>query len=512
MLVGCLSLTLGDLRDPSDIRRCLASIRATASACSCPQGGPARWVNDSRCACDHGVPAASCDAVIAWSPASGVFAVPGLNKYGFTTLLRDFFGHLARACAAGEHLLYGGFLADGLVAATATPRLFPESFFDLDELNVALRKQRGCERTQVLPQSCATAEQHLPNITRCDRKIDWGHAPLAKFLAKTLPLNFTPAVAAAPSSVAVPATYNAVHFNLDCDWLLYLERRNGTRNRFTKYHHSDHPRAMTNALCGGGDVHINALGTAMAHNYARATASVASELPWLVVTSIGKPGHSAAQWVLDGYLRALPNLTFFRSGTQSRYREINAAAELGLLLGARNFVGLYHSTFSKFAAQRLDQKSNGSVITLICRCTKCCVAGVPSSLIHTATTAGPLEPHKKNIRAGPNIEQNAHTSDAELQLRFATATKAIAGPSNTSQDSVLLPEAVLLCAPVQRDVSTSNDILKMALYTYNFGDYRREIERYRSWDDFHGQDSRGTQVGEVPSIVGLLRMRYVSFV
>ena len=39
---------------------------------------------------------------------------------------------------------------------------------------------------------------------------------------------------------------------------------------------------MTNALCGGGDVHINALGTAMAHNYARATASVASELPWLV--------------------------------------------------------------------------------------------------------------------------------------------------------------------------------------------------------------------------------------
>jgi hypothetical protein len=61
-------------------------------------------------------------------------------------------------------------------------------------------------------------------------------------------------------------------------------------------------------------------------------------------------------------------------------------------------------------------------------------------------------------------------------------------------------------------VSTSNDILKMALYTYNFGDYRREIKRYRSWDDFHGQDSRGTQVGEVPSIVSLLRMRYVSFV
>ena len=379
MLVGCLSLTLGDLRDPSDIRRCLASIRATASACSCPQGGPARWVNDSRCACDHAVPAASCDAVIAWSPASGVFAVPGLDGYGLTTLLRDFFGHLARACAAGEHLLYGGFRADGLTAATATPRLSPESFFDLDELNVALRKQRGCERTQVLPQSCATAEQHLPNITRCDRKIDWGHAPMANLLANTLPLNFTPAVSAAPLSDAVPATYNAVHFNLDCDWLLYLERRNGTRNRFTKYHHRDHPRAMTNALCGGGDVHINALGTAMAHSYARATASVASKLPWLVVTSIGKPGHSAAQWVLDGYLRALPNLTFFRSGTQSRYREINAAAELGLLLGARNFVGLHPSTFSKFAAQRLDQKSNGSVITLICRCTKCCVADVPPS-------------------------------------------------------------------------------------------------------------------------------------
>ena len=73
-----------------------------------------------------------------------MFAVPGLDGYGFTTLLWDFFGHLARACAAGEHLLYGGFRADGLTAATATPRLSPESFFDLDELNVALRKQRGC--------------------------------------------------------------------------------------------------------------------------------------------------------------------------------------------------------------------------------------------------------------------------------------------------------------------------------------------------------------------------------
>jgi len=378
LLGGCLRLTLGDLFDPSDIRRCLSSIRATASACSCPHGGPARWVNDSRCACDHGVPVASCDAAIEWSPASGVFAVPGLDGYGFTTHLRNFFGHLARACAADGHMLYGGFSADGLTAATATLRLSPESFLDLDELNVALRKQRGCERTQVLPQSCATVQQHIPNITRCDRSIDWGHAPMAKLLANTLPLNFTPAVAAAPSSVAVPSNYNAVHFNLDCDWLLYLKRRNGTRNRFTKYVRSHFPDAMTNALCGGGDVHINALGTAMAHIYARATASVASELPWLVVTSIGKPGHSAAQWVLDGYMQALPNLTFFRSGTQSRYREINAAAELGLLLGARNFVGLYHSTFSKFAEQRLKQKSNGSVTTLICKCTQCCVAGVPS--------------------------------------------------------------------------------------------------------------------------------------
>lgn len=94
-------------------------------------------------------------------------------------------------------------------------------------------------------------------------------------------------------------------------------------------------------------------------------------------------------------------------------------------------------------------------------------------------------------------------------LRQGAPASAIAESWQDGND--LLPKDALLCAPAQINLATSNDIL-MALYTYNFGDYRHEIARYHSWDDFHGQDSRGTQAGELPSTVGLLRMWYISVV
>ena len=279
------------------------------------------------------------------------------------------------ACAAGDHLLYGGFVVDCLKDPTKTPRLPLEAFFDIDKLNAGLRAQPGCAWTQVLPRTCAQAGRRLVNATRCDRTIDWGKDAAAVHLATTLPLDLAPAIAAARPSVVAPAVYDAVHFNLDCDWLLYLERRNGTRNRFNGWLKKRSPAGMTEALCGGGDVHINELGSMLAQSYAQMTAKVAADAPWLVVTSIGKPGHTATRWVLERYQRALPSLTFFSSGSRSRYREVNAAAELGVLLGARNFVGLWHSTFSKFAAHRLHRRQNGSVARLICRCLRCCLAG-----------------------------------------------------------------------------------------------------------------------------------------
>ena len=70
-----------------------------------------------------------------------------------------------------------------------------------------------------------------------------------------------------------------------------------------------------------------------------------------------------------------------------------------------------------------------------------------------------------------------------------TPAGAVAEPSQAGDE--LSPEDALLCAPARRNLSFSTGILKMALYTYSFGNYRHEISKYRPWDDFHGQDSHG---------------------
>ena len=70
-----------------------------------------------------------------------------------------------------------------------------------------------------------------------------------------------------------------------------------------------------------------------------------------------------------------------------------------------------------------------------------------------------------------------------------TPAGAVAEPSQAGDE--LSPEDALLCAPARRNLSVSTGILKMALYTYSFGNYRHEISKYRPWDDFHGQDSHG---------------------
>ena len=192
----------GFVVDAAGVASCLASARSVASSCGCAGGGAARWVDDARCACDADAAAESCDAVLAHAPGRGVLVAPGGLQYGFTTALNDFVGHLAAACAAGEHLLYGGFLVDGTAKRETTPALPVEAFFDLDPVNAALRGRGDCARTRVLPASCAA--RHV-NATRCHASMDWGKAPLALDLKQTLPLSLGPAVAAARTRPPPPA-------------------------------------------------------------------------------------------------------------------------------------------------------------------------------------------------------------------------------------------------------------------------------------------------------------------
>lgn len=88
--------------DSAAIDECLSSARATAASCACPRGGPARWVDDERCVCDERLSVDTCGEVIARAPGRGTLVVPGDVHLGFTTLLRDFFGHLASGTAVRE--------------------------------------------------------------------------------------------------------------------------------------------------------------------------------------------------------------------------------------------------------------------------------------------------------------------------------------------------------------------------------------------------------------------------
>ena len=172
-----------------------------------------------------------------------------------------------------------------------------------------------------------------------------------------LPLDFARgATRAAKVDKAQHSLYNAVHFNLDCDWLLYLEKRfktaaTPTRRKFKNW------QLESERLCSrGADASLTAVALRYVGAYVRATQAMGDTLPVLVATSIGKDLHTATQWVLDAYQDALPNFTFFKSGAASPYREVNAAAELSLLLNAESFIGLTQSTFSGFIERRLQRR------------------------------------------------------------------------------------------------------------------------------------------------------------
>ena len=92
----------------------------------------------------------------------------------------------------------------------------------------------------------------------------------------------------------------------------------------------------------------------------------ADRLPILIITAIGKPGHEATQWVVDEFVKRLPEDVVATQGAVAGAvgREVAAAAELGVLRGAAHAVLVTGSTFSE-VAMRWRTQSNQSAPVVV---------------------------------------------------------------------------------------------------------------------------------------------------
>ena len=87
-------------------------------------------------------------------------------------------------------------------------------------------------------------------------------------------------------------------------------------------------------------------------------------LPLIIATSIGKNnGHT--QWILDEFCRLvrteLNASKIWIGSAGAPFREINAAADLGMLLKARDVVLTNQSTFSFYVQSKLQEKGDSKV-------------------------------------------------------------------------------------------------------------------------------------------------------
>ena len=92
----------------------------------------------------------------------------------------------------------------------------------------------------------------------------------------------------------------------------------------------------------------------------------AERMPIVLITSIGKPGHEATQWVVDEFVNRLPGVVVTQGAVAGAGvgREVAAAAELGVLRHAAHAVLVTGSTFSE-VAMRWRAQSNQSAPVVV---------------------------------------------------------------------------------------------------------------------------------------------------
>jgi len=356
----------------ADCSACFKDINRISSPCGpCQSRAVSFDTKSDRCTCSQcKQECLSCHAVLSSSDSRSLLLHPNPPHHlGFTTQLNDVFGHLADACLKEAHLLYGGFKLDAL--NLSSPLVPVDTLFSVEAVNTMLSTHANCSRSRLLPWHCSEGllRSHFTNI-QCTRNIHWTNKKEVKMFApqivQSFPLKLERAYFAVVASKlsTIPAAFNAVHFNLDCDWLLYLERRlarSGNVEFYDRYKKVKELNFSMTYCSQGMDVSIGKVAKKYIQGYVNATRHMGHDLPILLATSIGKTGHTSTSWVLEAYKKNLgPKYVFYESGSSSIHRELNAAAELKLLLAAKKFIGLSLSTFSNLVAQRISVQSEES--------------------------------------------------------------------------------------------------------------------------------------------------------
>ena len=186
--------------------------------------------------------------------------------------------------------------------------------------------------------------------------------------------------------VSVDEPYIAVHFNLDCDWMIWGSGGGHLYRRYVQAHTARETARISRQHCSRPKHHHDPAKFALLNQekgparwavrqlpaYVKAIHDIrrrpgAGQLPILIITAIGKPGHEATQWIVDELLKRLPAGVVATQGAVADAavgREVAAAAELGVLRGAAHAVLVTGSTFSE-VAMRWRTQSNQSAPVVV---------------------------------------------------------------------------------------------------------------------------------------------------
>lgn len=273
---------------------------------------------------------------------------------------------LALACLTNASLVSGPFFPSLLSAEMISW----DAVLSMLQTNKRLQSLHACRHTSLLPPQCLQDERLRQSAAlRCSinvrtersAKNQLAGAILARLVVgENQLLNWVPSK---PSSGRPPdrafrleEPFNAVHLNLDCDWLLFAVNR----SLYKEWRHSqgETRRRLSGACRRGAHAAITsfALGAvALVATHTLLRFAEAPGWPIVVATAIGKPGHEATQWVLDAFVAhlsqmAIPAPHLVVGATNMSERELNAAAELLVVQRARNLVAWYESSFSMAAS------------------------------------------------------------------------------------------------------------------------------------------------------------------
>ena len=338
---------------------------------------------------------ATCTHLLDQANTSFVFVRNSIHHAGLINQIMSLAFSISTACHKGASLAVQGFKVDAHV--TNSPVVSANTFVDVAYLNQRLSKNPWCQHTVILPRYCV-AELKAVNQAKfeCRPKISFGQRskePRASEVVQYFQFNriegWTPYLAAPQSwrtnmtqaTTLLQGKYNAIHLNLDCDWLLYLTT---LKDRILKITGSDaaHVVRAFNAFkasrnisgihqeyCTGKHPHVTPVARWAIAKYIASVRHVfrgTEHMPIVIATHIGKR-NNATQWVLDEFMSQLPEFSYAvgRMTPSMRYRELAALAELYVVCNAVRFIGLWRSTFSGTAATcARANKHNGEAFIL----------------------------------------------------------------------------------------------------------------------------------------------------